>query len=519
MNINRPLKPLEYKDRHSPRYWMGATAPDTNIRQVQKSASRYTGDEAQAESLVNLQNFSHFLFLNSPLAKAVAQVFRLGVIGTGIHLTSEIKRKNSTKDSESNLVYKLNKKANRQIEEDWERWGRTATVDGQHSWFEVTRKVLSTIIESGECFVMFHNVEARNPLLGRQLYGQSNKPINFSMSIIEGDACDHTYTGSQTEGGDYWEMGILYDKWGVPKRYAFKVKINGYYETREYDAKQVLHLFMRDSLRPGTRRGYPWITSVRHVVDMAEAFMKVQLKHAEQSASVSTYVIPPVTEDDAQGFDESEYADILEAGNTGGGTRLLPNGSTVVEKAQIPASALEPFITAAEQQIAIAVGITYEGLTSDFSRSNFSSARMGTIVNAERFGELQTFLINKFIEVVYEKWVAAYLLTNPFKGLPDDVSFYNHSWSTRVWPAVEPNKAMEAAVAKVEMGIASKSSVARDFGYNYESELAQRKLDGDLEALYQVQPPQPAPTPTPTPAPAEAGNNDNSAPNDEDQSE
>lgn len=494
MDVQRPLPPINYQDRHNNwRTYLGATSPDSNWRQVQKSNARYTGKQAQAESLESMQNFSHFLFLNSALARAIGQQFRLGVIGTGIHLTSEVKKKNPVRGSRAangDNIYKLDKPINKQIEEDFKRWGRAVTVDGQLSFYESMRKVLTTVIESGEAFILFHDVEARNPMLGRQLFGQKNKPVVFSYSILEGDFCDSMYHSGDSGGGDFWEMGIKYNRWGMPLKYAFKVEVNGLYQTREYDAQNVLHLFMRDTQRPGTKRGYPWILPVRHMVDMSEAYMKVQLKHAEQAASVNTYMTMPLDTDQPQGFDETDYADLIEAGNTGGGTRLLPSGTIVTEKQQIPASQLEPFIRAAEQQIAIAAGITYEGLTGDYSQSNFSSARLSNIVNSERFGELQTFIINKFLEIVYERWLKAYLLTQPFKrNIPTDLSFYNHSWSTRVWPPVEVDKAMKAALAKIEAGIASKSSIARDFGYDFETEVMQRKRDEELEKEYQL--PQP----------------------------
>ena len=454
----------------------GAVNPPVNERQSDYGTVVYRPEEAQKPvSLSYAQNFSHRLFINSAAARAAGRVLVQGTIGPGIDLRSELKRKNK---SRATNTYKLDEPANKQIVDAWNQWGRAVSVDGQLSWLEFTRRALHTIIESGDVFIKFYNIVPQNPVLGLKPV-EKGKEIPLSLQLIEGDAINTTYTGAITpNSGQYWLDGIKYNKFGRPLAYAFEVMVEGVYQTREYDASEILHLYQKDNLRPNSRRGFPFLTPVLSVIDRMNAYMASQLLHAEQNAAVTTYLTSDLYGPYAPGGKPEAGQTTVNMPSKAGGERRLPPGTKVYERPQIAATQLTPYITVSLQQVASAIGVTYEALAMEFSQSNFSSTRQGAINNGERYREIRELLIRDLYEVVFIKWMSLYLLTNPFNGnYSKDPYAYEHSWSSKELPYVDPNKATVAARTALDMNVVSLSTAARNLGYDYMAELKQQAAD------------------------------------------
>lgn len=452
----------------------GAVNPPINNRQADYGTTVYTPEEAQKPvSLEYSRNFSHRLFINSAAAKAAGRVLVQGVIGPGLELRSEIRRKTKT-----NGVYKLNEPANKKIVDAWNEWGRAVSVDGQLSWLEFTRRALHTMIESGDVFVRFYDIVPENPVI--RLKPKSKKEqIRLSLQLIEGDSLDTTYTGTinQTEG-DYWLDGVKYNKFGRPLAYAFKVMVQGVYQTKEYNASEVLHLYKKDDLRPNSRRGWPWLTPVLSVIDRMQAYFASQLLHAENNAAVTTYLTSDIFGPYTPEQKAAQNQIITNTPSRGGGERRLPPGTKVYERPQIAATQLTPYISASLQQVASAIGVTYEILASEFSNASFSSARLGAINNGERFREIRELLIRDLFEVVYIRWLERFLLTSPFdENYSTNAYDYEHSWSAKEVPYVDPNKATVAARTARDMNVVSLSTAARNLGFDYMAELKQQAAD------------------------------------------
>ena len=448
-----------------------SVSPPVNLRQRVKGYTKLDPETSQRSySLDYSRNFSHNLFVNSAPAIAVGNAFRHGVLGSGVRLRSEVKNKHKDRTTGQ---HKYNERANERIEKDWKKWGKCCTVDGLLGWHEFSRKTLNTIIESGEAFIIMYDIAPENRIKGIK----SNIPLSFQL--LEGDMVDETYAGEITNAGDYWIEGIKYNKFGRPLSYAFKVVVNGLYETKIYDARNILHLFMADKLRPNARRGFPWLTPVVSTIDKLEAYMSSMLLYMEQSSSVNTYIVPEAGVGDTQGPQPEElYESVHNESNRGGGIRVLPPGSSVIERPQVGAAQLDPFIQASLRTVAMAVGLTYEALTLDFSKTNFSSGRLSNLVNTDRYNEVRTYLIENMFDVIYEKWLKAYLLTKPFDSLPsENPEDYNHTWSIKKQQYIDPTKALNASKTAYELGIVSKSTLAEDHGYDYASELKLQAQD------------------------------------------
>lgn len=433
--------------------------PPVNRRQLLRGYTKLEPEKAQHNSSLDYaRNTSHNLMLNSAVAKAVLNAFLGGVIGSGVELRSEITRRNKDRKTGE---YKLNEAANEEVQNAWKHWGEIASADGTLTWNELTKRVLASIIESGECFVRFipHNPSS------------DSDRLPFSLQILEGDMLDEHYSGSIVEGsGEYWQEGIRYNAYGMPLRYAFKVVENGVYVTKEFVAGDgILHLFFKDSLRPNSRRGWPLLTPILGVIDRMEAFMAMALLHSESNAAVNTYLIPDPTM--ASPLDDNSVTldEMGEISTKGGGVKVLPAGTRIHERQQIQSAQLRDFVQTSIQQVASAVGLSYEAIALDYSKSNFSSNRMGAVVNQERFREVRDMLVQDLFEPVYKRWLSTYLLTTTSGSVR--TADYPRSWHHKSVPYMDPQKQIAAMKGLSDLGVISKTTLAKELGYDYASEL------------------------------------------------
>ena len=453
----------------------GALDSNKGPRQQAKAFLRLTPEESQSASLglVEAQNFSHDIFLNSNFGRSIARSFRQGVIGSGIELRSEVKYKNPDRNTGKR---KLNDTVNRKIEADWKRWGRVCSRCGQFGWHEITRQVLTAMIEGGEVFIKFHDIAPENPLKGIKKAGG----VPLTLQVMEADMCDHLWDKTVDTAGNYWVQGIKFNPSGRPVAYAFRTIVNGIYETREYPADNILHLFMRDEQRPNTRRGWPWVTSSRHLTDQGDAYVKAQLIHAQRAAAPNAYVIKGPSGAPVAPNEEADYSGVANQPSAAGATITLPHGSQVVDAKHNIASSVEPYIVAIQQLVAMGMGLTADEISLDVSRQNFSGLRAGGIKNSGRYSEIRRFFTKEFHDVAFRLWLSRYILINKDNRYSDNVEDYTFSWKYQRPPYFEPVKQIEAHAQAYDLGIVSKSTIAHDLNYDYESEQQQRKLDDEV---------------------------------------
>ena len=459
-----------------------------NKRQQLILQTRYTPEDSQkGMSLERSQNVSHDAAIYSAVGKAVARSIRLGVIGSGINLRSEIKRRNANRETKEK---KLNDRLNTAIEAAWKEWGQACSLDGLHSWHVMTEKMLTSMVVSGDCFIRLHNIPAENRVTGYK------SKVKFSIEVVEGDMIDTNYHGQINSDSDqYWLGGIKYDKYNRPLTYAVKVIQRGVYNTALIPAREMIPVRMDGELRPNSRRGWPWITPVAFTPDRMETVLKAHAGHTESAAAYNTYLVPPEHSGyDAPFEDETEeerekreqaigkqYQNIIDSGNRGGGFKVLPAGTEVKERTQIPPSQIDEFVLVMLRQVSLAIGVTYERLALDFSKSNFSSSRLSSIMDSERFSEIRKVLTNEVFDVIFKRWLTKLLLTDKFRQESQDLSEYEHTWTVKKQSSVDPQKSIAAASMAYKLGIVSKETIATELGYDYPSEQKTRVKNQDFE--------------------------------------
>jgi lambda family phage portal protein len=147
------------------------------------------------------------------------------------------------------------------------------------------------------------------------------------------------------------------------------------------------------------------------------------------------------------------------------------------------------FMTCELRKFAAAVGLTYEQLTNDYTKVNYSSARVALLEfrrSAEQFQ--QQVMIDGFCAKVLRRWMQEAVLSGALE-LPDDYvsspeQYEACMWVTDGWQWVDPLKEAQAAQQMIRDGLKSRSMVIRENGLDPETVdneiAAERQRETDL---------------------------------------
>jgi lambda family phage portal protein len=159
---------------------------------------------------------------------------------------------------------------------------------------------------------------------------------------------------------------------------------------------------------------------------------------------------------------------------------LLPGESITSFNPQRPSATFEPFVEKMLRAISAALGLPYELVAKDFSKTNYSSARAALLEARRYFKVRQEWLARKLCQPVWEMVLEeAYL-----RGELGAISFYenkqywvNASWITPGWEWVDPLKEAQAAEVGIRNGIITYSDLYSAQGKDWEECFEQRKRE------------------------------------------
>jgi len=159
---------------------------------------------------------------------------------------------------------------------------------------------------------------------------------------------------------------------------------------------------------------------------------------------------------------------------------LMPGESITSFNPQRPGSSFEPFVDRILKAISAALGLPYELVAKDFSKTNYSSARAALLEARRYFKVRQEWLARKLCQPVWEMVLEeAYL-----RGELGAISFYenkqywvNASWITPGWEWVDPLKEAQAAEVGIRNGIITYSDLYSAQGKDWEECFEQRKRE------------------------------------------
>jgi len=353
---------------------------------------------------------------------------------------------------------KLNVKANRQVEQGWKEWSqaRNCAWDGRLSFIEMQRLFIESAARDGEVLVRLIKDESK---------------FGFKLQFLDVNRLDENLN-KDLGNGLVISMGIEFDTTGRPVAYHLinnlDNQINAGQRTERVPAENIIHAFMGE--RPEQIRGASWMASAMSRMQMLGAYEEAELVAARVGACKMGFY----TSEAGDSFigEEDELGNLISEAEAGIFEQLPAGTSFTSFDPTHPTTAFKDFNKAILRGIASGLGVAYNSLSSDLEGVSYSSIRSGTIEERDQWRVKQNWMIQHFMNPLYEKWLSMQLLNNSI-GL-DMINFdslMEIRWQAKSWNWVDPLKDIQASIQAINAGLKTNSEVIAEQG-------------GDIEDVY-----------------------------------
>ena len=485
---------------------MPATMPNVQKRMYNMAkSSRLTanwGNSTTSEdtellsSLRTARNRSRALVRDSAYAQRAKTVIQTNVVGSGIGLQARV----------MNTRGELNTRVNADIEEVWKDWTyKTSCHTGQSLCFEdFERTVLGEVFEAGEVFVRLHFSR----------FGTSSIPL--ALELIEAERIADELTS--VWGPVNARLGVEVDVFGAPLAYLIHSRHPGDIQPlasnqqpfliERVPVSNILHI--RIINRWPQTRSMPWMHAAARKLNDMDGLTEAEITAARAAACYMGFIeLPSATqqygEPQADGSIQSELEPaVIE--------RLNPGEKFTFAAPNRPNAQLDPFMRMMLREVASGVGCSYEGLSRDYSQSNYSSSRLSLIDDRDLWRTLQRWLIRDFRTTVHKIWMQQAVLSGGIGSInkveygANPEKFTAARFKARGWSWVDPTKEVDAYREAVRSGFMTVSDVINltGEGRTLEDVLNERRIELDLmkekNLLFDTDPATVAVPPKPTAA-------------------
>lgn len=408
-----------------------------------------TGPNAEIKpALSRLRARSRDLVRNNAYASRAIQVISSNVVGTGI----------------------IPQPKNKKIDELWNGWGDTLQCDAemQNNFYGIQALVMREIVEAGEVLI--------RKVLGKNSDGFQ---VPLQLQVIEADFLYDLSDRVLPNG--FLKQGIEFDSQG--KRVAYhlyrqhpgEAAQGNSLESIRIPANEILHIYRKD--RAGQIRGVPWGSPTLLKLRDFDDYDDAQLIRQKIAACFAAFVMDKEPSDTP-----GNESDVLDKNIEPGLIYDLPPGKEITFGSP-PTVGLEyePYAAVTLRAIATGYGVTYESLTQDYSRVNFSSGRMGWIEFQRNIEQWRwNMLIPNLCEPVWDWFVEAAELV----GLVSVNRIKKATWTPPKREMIDPVKETEAQITAIRGGLKTLSEAIREQGNDPEKQFEEMARDNDLLDRY-----------------------------------
>jgi lambda family phage portal protein len=439
-------------------------AAKTGRRTAGWSRSASDGTAALAPDIVALRELSRDLRRNNGWARRGVQTIVNNTVGWG--LTAKPRATAPGLEERAAAI--------------WNGWASSIACDfdGRLPFTGLQALALETIVESGEVLIL---KEAANTADGLSVpirirviepdYLDSNLTVPTGQPSLNGRAQGPIRNGIEFDGNGrriaYW----IFDR--HPGSMFYEPSLQGL--SRRVPASEVLHVYRVD--RPGTLRGAPWLASAIARLNDFDDYEDAILMQQKIAACFGAFVTDYEGASTALGEQSTtdERLESLEPGHIA----YLPPGKTVSFATPPNVSNQEVFSASNLRRIAASLGVTYEDMTGDYSKVNFSSARMGRIAHwANVYDWRWNMLVPQFCDRVWA-WVMGE--AQKLNGWPELPAV---AWSAPPAPMLEPDKEGLSNQRLIRSGTKTLYEIIRENGGDPEAHLQEiAAINARLDAL------------------------------------
>jgi lambda family phage portal protein len=408
-------------------------------------------------SLSTLRNRSRHLCRNNDYARGVIQKLVDNVIYLGIGFQAQVKQLKDNGKSDN--------RANDLIEAAWKEWAEEPMychTAGKLNFAEIQQVVFRSWLESGEVFIR---------KVKRSFSGSA---VPFALEIIEADQCPEHHNG--THNGHQIIMGVEIDSWKRPVAYWFYADHPGELwnlkgrKLERIPAEEIIHLHTSD--RPNQLRGVPLLHSTILRLKNTGDYEEYEQIAAKAAASIMGLITTPDADLLGEPNQENENSLPADEQMQAGILRYLAPGEHLeVLDPKRPNPNVTSFIECQLRASGAGIGASYEHISGDYSKTNYSASRLSLLNSRDRFKVLQVAFASKFNRSVYLDWLDMAVVSGVL-NFPDyelrSKRYQCVKWQFRGWAWVDPDKEVSAILKALAGGLTTRSKVAAEQGEDFE---------------------------------------------------
>jgi lambda family phage portal protein len=337
------------------------------------------------------------------------------------------------------------------VADAWKAWAGQLQCDvrGRHDFGGVQHLAVRAFLQSGEVLI-------------RRVWDPA-APLGLRLQVLEADYLWslYPYTGvmEMPVPGARVLNGVEINKYQEPVAYHLLPRhpgdvmaMVGSPQTVRVPASEIVHLFLED--RPEQGRGTPLLTTVLIRLRDLDEYADAQLTRQKIAACFAAFYTEPEGQPPAQ---PPVLCEQVEPGMI----ERLPAGMEVTFGSPPGVQGYDEFMTRELQGVGAGTGVPYEDLTGDYSKVNFSSARMGRAAFHALVDEIQwLLLVPRFLNRVWSWWQDAARIA----GVP--VDGVEVQWTMPRKTLVDPAREIPAAIRGVRAGFSSPQEAMRELGYD-----------------------------------------------------
>ena len=395
------------------------------------------------------------LYRDNPLVRNIIDILADNIVGSnGVRLQSRIPDDTLRKQAEA----------------AWELFSERPVVGSTMSLQEALILITRRALIDGELFIL--------PVMYRKGDG-----IKRRMQLVDAERVWSTGTGGLEHNG------IVVDSMGVPVAYMVesgsgvesistsKLNLRRIPATDSRGRPNMLHYYVEE--RPGQLRGVsalaPVLNTVRDLGDYLENELILQQVSACLGVFISTdspyqmaYAAADGTDSSGQQVQDLSPAEIY---------RLKPGERIEVVDPKRPGNNIDAFVERICRLIGVGIGLPYEMVMRDYSKTTYSSARSVLLETRRGFVIRRNRLIHRVLRPLYRLVLEeAYL-----RGMFDAGDYYANerdylaaSWIGSGWGWVDPVKEVSASQLSIEANLSTLAEEASSQGRDWEDVLEQR---------------------------------------------
>lgn len=425
--------------------------------------------------LQNLRVRSRDLVRNDPVAHAVIDTFITSVVGAGLEVQSTVSAEELGVSEEK--AGKI-REASETAFSNWKRYADRANI---MNFDEYQRLVFNKILVDGEAIVLptWNDTEWR--------------PYGRCLAMVESEELDYNYTpNKRTVNGitfdgsgspvTYWLKKYTKSQWGGKS--AAKTPPNGVKARDSKGRPNVLHIF--ETIRPNQTRGIPKLAPVLDKFEELNEYVEAEIVSARVSACLSIFIQKndPITAAQAMATGTEDWSGDRVQDIEPGVINYLSPGESIAVVDPKRAEGFGPFVENILRLIGMSLGLPYELLVKDFSKTNYSSARAALLEARRQFTFYRKWIAEKFCQPIYEMILEeAYLRGElPITRRQYETKFHaikKAMWVGAPWGQIDEVKETQASILRINSGLSTYANELAGVGKEWNDVFAQRKREED----------------------------------------